>query len=521
MSVFIKPARVRRAIAALSNWRDSANMQPSVHLWQVLALLRKGVNTREFVQYEEADDFRFWDDYNRSPDAPDDAAKSDRNVYFSPLTRKLHHGDYPHNTIATIRKERFSKWGAAEDRNHEGQTEWRLSNNFDEVVQQKLLVKKRTVHRVPVVDLAVWLFRIEEFDDGSDARSLESRFREVFPLTDEQYDRLFVFRDEDAGEIFTQTKPPLDAYKEAVRDTIIPDKVDVPPPPADESAPVELVIEDDDPVLTDVEELLTLGSSGIILSGCPGTSKTWYAKQIAMKLTAGDASSVYQVQFHPSYGYEDFIEGYRPDDNKQSGFDVVDRVFLDACSRAAEAPSSRIVFIIDEINRGDPARIFGELLTYIEADYRGQNFTLPYSGDKRAIPGNLTILATMNPFDRSITQLDQALLRRFDHIQLEPSGEVVSTFLEATGEFGSEQVDIVRDWFEGMQELLVHGGVGHTYFRHVKTPESLETIWRHRIRPSCEALLEHEPGRMETVDMRFHAMYRRLLGQDTETGDNG
>ena len=197
------------------------------------------------------------------------------------------------------------------------------------------------------------------------------------------------------------------------------------------------LVEDDDAIYVQVKELLDLGTSGIIFRGCPGTSKTWYAKQIAYKLAA-KTEHIYQCQFHPSYGYEDFVEGYKPDESAKAGFQVIDKIFLAACEEASKV-GTYVVFIIDEINRGDPARVFGELLTYIEHGYRGDRFRKAYTGDEATVPKNLVVFGTMNQYDRGIAQLDLALTRRFDHIDLKPDTEKVEAFLGENGNFSGDR----------------------------------------------------------------------------------
>ena len=200
------------------------------------------------------------------------------------------------------------------------------------------------------------------------------------------------------------------------------------------------LIDEEDPLYLQVRELLKLNSSGIILRGVPGTGKTWYARQIARRLVRDASDRVFEVQFHPSLGYEDFVEGYRPNEESRSGFSVVPKQFTLACDRARTLPNEYFVYIIDEINRGEPARILGDLLTFIEQDYREREFILPFSNRAFSIPRNLIVIELMNPYDRSVTQLDSALVRRFDHIDVEPSSERVGTFLEETGVFDSTRV---------------------------------------------------------------------------------
>jgi 5-methylcytosine-specific restriction endonuclease McrBC GTP-binding regulatory subunit McrB len=253
---------------------------------------------------------------------------------------------------------------------------------------------------------------------------------------------------------------------------------------------------------------LALGTSGIILRGPPATGKSWYAKNIAARLVADPHKDIFRVQFHPSYGYEDFVEGYRPDDAKKSGFDIVPKKFLEACERCKDA-AQYVVVVIDEINRGDPARVFGELLTYLESSYRGQDFYLPFSGRPTSIPAKLLIIGTMNPFDRSVAQIDAAFVRRFDHITVDPSSEQVAEFLK--GKFESGDIELITKWFETSQKLLPVG-LGHTFFKDVSDLDRLKLIWEYRIRPTADAILEFNPDRKDDFYKSFSVLIKRLEG---------
>lgn len=164
----------------------------------------------------------------------------------------------------------------------------------------------------------------------------------------------------------------------------------------------------------------------VILQGPPGTGKTWLAKRLAFALMGQkDESKVRAVQFHPNLSYEDFVRGWRPTgDGKLS---LADGVFMEAIKAASKDPSSKYVVVIEEINRGNPAQIFGELLTLLEAGKRTPNEALelcyPDADGKRRpvhIPENLYVVGTMNIADRSLALVDLALRRRFAFIGLEP-----------------------------------------------------------------------------------------------------
>jgi 5-methylcytosine-specific restriction protein B len=187
----------------------------------------------------------------------------------------------------------------------------------------------------------------------------------------------------------------------------------------------------------------------LIVYGPPGTGKTFWAQKAALNLAAYWAFGMAFEQlaednkrvvagsdhgsglvrlccFHPAYGYEDFIEGYRPEThNGQITFQLRDGAFKRIAKDAAQAPDRRHFLIVDEINRGDIPRIFGELLTVLEKDKRDKPIMLPVSGDLFRVPPNVYIIGTMNTADRSISLLDAALRRRFGFIELMPDATVL------------------------------------------------------------------------------------------------
>ena len=160
----------------------------------------------------------------------------------------------------------------------------------------------------------------------------------------------------------------------------------------------------------------------LILQGPPGTGKTFIARRIAWCLIGRkDDGPIEMVQFHQSYAYEDFVEGFRP--TKAGGFDLKPGVFHSFCEVARVKPDVPHVFIIDEINRGNLSRIFGELLMLIERDKRCEDYSvkLTYSREQFHVPENLYILGMMNTADRSLALVDYALRRRFAFETIEPA----------------------------------------------------------------------------------------------------
>lgn len=161
----------------------------------------------------------------------------------------------------------------------------------------------------------------------------------------------------------------------------------------------------------------------IILQGAPGVGKTFSARRLAYSIMGKrDDGRICLVQFHQNYSYEDFVEGYKP---AGDSFELRKGIFYKFCEQAKCNPEERYFFIIDEINRGNLSKIFGELLMLIEKDYRGAKecITLPYSGEKFYVPDNLYIVGMMNTADRSLAMIDYALRRRFSFFTLKPGFE--------------------------------------------------------------------------------------------------
>lgn len=250
----------------------------------------------------------------------------------------------------------------------------------------------------------------------------------------------------------------------------------------------------------------------VILYGPPGTGKTYWAESTACELAArqvfskpfadldaeqrrqvfGNTSSYVQLcSFHPAYGYEDFLEGYRPQDvNGQMNFIRQNGIFKQLCERASKDTARNYYLIIDEINRGDIPRIFGELLSVLEKDKRGKSIVLPLSGASFAVPSNVFVIGTMNTADRSIALLDTALRRRFGFIELLPD----TTLLRDINLQGIP-LDV---WLEELNRRILQFigrdarnlQVGHSYFLEGGKPIADFTRFARVIREDIIPLLE-------------------------------
>jgi 5-methylcytosine-specific restriction enzyme B len=202
--------------------------------------------------------------------------------------------------------------------------------------------------------------------------------------------------------------------------------------------------------------------------------------------------SLTRVTFHPSYTYEDFVEGFRPRASSTGGLDLVltDGVFKTVCAAASADPSNRYVVLIDEINRGNIPKIFGELITLIEMDKRGLTVRLPQSGEEFSVPSNVWIIGTMNTADRSIHLLDTALRRRFAFIELLPDGEALSGATAGTLDLGIF-LSVLNDRIR--QRVGREKQVGHSLFfdkgTPIDSPKAFASLFHHELLPLLQEYL--------------------------------
>ena len=244
----------------------------------------------------------------------------------------------------------------------------------------------------------------------------------------------------------------------------------------------------------DVEHILSLWrrKKNLILQGPPGVGKTFAARILANALMGVEAPKCVEfVQFHQSYSYENFIQGYRP---TKDGFKLKNGSFYEFCRVAQSNPDMEYVFIIDEINRANLSKVFGETMMLIEADKRGEKWSIPLAydqgGERFFVPDNLYLLGLMNTADRSLAVVDYALRRRFGFFELTPRfgsrkfrehmvGMGISEGLLSKIE---ERIGGLNELISGDQSNLGRGYcIGHSYFCVPKDPSLSENDWYRQI----------------------------------------
>ena len=248
---------------------------------------------------------------------------------------------------------------------------------------------------------------------------------------------------------------------------------------------------------------LVRNKKNVILQGAPGVGKTFAAKRLAYSMMGvKDPNRVMMVQFHQSYSYEDFIMGFRP---SESGFELKRGAFYNFCKDAEIDSDNEYFFIIDEINRGNLSKIFGELFMLIESDKRGVELQLLYSDEKFSVPSNVYIIGMMNTADRSLAMLDYALRRRFAFFEMKP-GFDTDGFREYRMGLASEKMDRLINCVDNLNatiaadESLGEGFcIGHSYFCNIKkaTDQALSGIVEYELIPLLKEYWFDEPVKVK------------------------
>ena len=252
----------------------------------------------------------------------------------------------------------------------------------------------------------------------------------------------------------------------------------------------------------------------IILQGAPGVGKTFAARRLAWSMMGEkDDSRVEFIQFHQNYSYEDFVMGYKPSGD---GFELKYGVFYRFCQKAANQPDKEHFFIIDEINRGNMSKIFGELLMLIENDYRGTKATLAYNGLSFSVPKNLYIIGMMNTADRSLAMIDYALRRRFSFFDVEP-GFDSEGFTNYQNRLNNETLnDLIAKVKELNREIALDKSlgkgfcIGHSYFcgKDACTDEWLHAIVDYDILPMLREYWFDDAAKLQLWENNLQGVFQ-------------
>ena len=294
---------------------------------------------------------------------------------------------------------------------------------------------------------------------------------------------------EHPGQAVMKTLTDITSYKDyvdklnAIFESDVIDDVDEQEffyPPYDAEKFLEEVYMDEENYDTLVA--LVLNKKNVIVQGAPGVGKTFAAKRLAYSIMGvKDPNRVMMVQFHQGYSYEDFIMGFRP---SEKGFELKHGAFYNFCKEAEIDSENEYFFIIDEINRGNLSKIFGELFMLIESDKRGVELQLLYSDEKFSVPSNVYIIGMMNTADRSLAMLDYALRRRFAFYEMKP-GFDSDGFHEYRINLASEKFDRLINCVENLNSVIAADDslgegfcIGHSYFCNLKeaTDQALSSI---------------------------------------------
>ena len=274
--------------------------------------------------------------------------------------------------------------------------------------------------------------------------------------------------------------------------------------------------------LEEIEALLD-DKKQVIFQGPPGTGKTYVAQKLARHL-AGSDERVTLVQLHPSYAYEDFVQGFRPTlKDGQPGFELRDGPLLRAANLARQAPDEKHFLVIDEINRGNLAKVLGEL--YFLLEYRDKEIRLQYSDEPFSLPSNLYFIGTMNTADRSIALVDLALRRRFYFVEFHPDDEPVKGVLRRWIGENAPGMEWVADVVERANVLLQedrHAAIGPSYFMKDGLDETaVERIWKHSVLSYIEERLFGDDDRIREFDLSALRGPEGSGGPGTADGQRG
>lgn len=272
-------------------------------------------------------------------------------------------------------------------------------------------------------------------------------------------------------------------------------------------------------LLIPVEQLelmrdLLADKNQVLMQGPPGTGKTYVARELARCL-AGSATRVWLVQFHPSYAYEDFVQGFRPTlVNDQPAFKLHEGPLVRAAKKARDTPAEKHFIVIDEINRGNLAKVFGEL--YFLLEYRDEKMTLQYADEPFALPRNLYIIGTMNTADRSIALVDLALRRRFHFVDFRPDRPIIRGLLRRWMQKTKQpEMTWVADVVDLANKRLADqdAAIGPSHFMKDSLDEQqVQMVWEHTVLPYIEERLYGDHDQLSKFEL---SALRKAAAEDS------
>lgn len=488
MSKLISTKALKISLANLKEWKAQNDNQGVKHLIHVLAAKERGASEDTWIEYtEQMVDFKFCDSYLR--------VNNSLKPYYDPFDGDYRIHSHPHSNIATARKKTFVQgWGAGEFKEEDGKVFFKFREKYQEVLTEKM--KKAGVYKkISAIDLAIFLFRRATFEDDDSILECISRLKRVFNFTDAEWNTIFELSPGSEYASISQWTSRSTNEHSLLTNILLHD-------PANFDYLLTLktireksisIMEKTKQIAQDIKEK---GFKQIILQGPPGTGKTFLAKKIADTITDGPERIKF-VQFHPTYDYDSFIQRLIPVKDKTTGeikFCAEDQLFIATCNEAAKEPESRYVLIIDEINRADLNRVFGELLYALE--YRNSEVNLQYGGNAFLVPSNLIVIGTMNTADSSVAHIDYAFRRRFVFYDINPSKAIIE----------QDQKDDLAiktgcALFEKTNQLLENHPrfrIGHTYFMGASLQEVVDS-YVYRVLPLIRAYQDNGvlPGDLE------------------------
>ena len=380
---------------------------------------------------------------------------------------------------------------------------------------------------ISLLDLMAWYYRYEPFAEQRSYSELRSEFADEFSLNEMELSLLFTEPDdpEAAMDGFYATSTDKEEIARHIAEKVDRGAADLTYAETRErrsQAEHDIIVKstrktthpmfdtDINPREDAIEAITEDDERNLLMVGPPGTGKTYESFEIADDL----GEETFFFQFHESYSYEDFVEAYEPTPAAGGGveFEAVAKGFRKACEAAGDT-DEYVFVILDEINRANVSRVFGELFSLIEyresITEKGVEQRMLYSDEPLVVPNNLVIMATMNSLDKSTEDMEFALRRRFAQITVPPSTEALRELLD--GQVGPDELD---ELCLLLNSVVADGEypLGHTYFKDLDTIDELTKLYRRRIRPSvAEYHGEYRREQLEMIDEMFEKAARMEL----------